>query len=159
MTDLNPEQVRDRFFVGSRLHQRPFARDEIMGRLRAVELGGLTRLERDLLMSWLAQGEALAAARKAIENASYYLQPNQGESVNVGAASCWLSTAYPHDHPNYLSPEQVVAFGFPDVTALASLSNRSSHRAEVGSPYCRYCGAHPRHWDQGCSNSPTKDTE
>lgn len=55
--------------------------------------------------------------RKANANASYYLTPNQGETSNRTAAQCWLRTAYPCEHPNYLTPERVIELGFTDVDA------------------------------------------
>ena len=49
-------------------------------------------------------------ALEAIAQASYALDPNQGEHSNPGLALMWLRTAYPKAHVNYLSREQVLMF-------------------------------------------------
>jgi hypothetical protein len=41
---------------------------------------------------------------RAVENASYALNPNQGERPDPTVASMWLRTTFPDDHPNYINP-------------------------------------------------------
>jgi TPR repeat protein len=56
---------------------------------------------------------ALAASEKAITNASYCLDPNQGEPPDPVEAYKWLRTTYPKDHPNYVDPSTLRP-GFSD---------------------------------------------
>lgn len=47
--------------------------------------------------------------REAIHNASYFLNPNQGEPADPSLASQWLRTTFPKDHPNYIDPAALVS--------------------------------------------------
>jgi len=67
--------VEKRYFVCDRLHQAPFDRVEIMGRLRAIERGGFTSLERELLLNYVERAadvprlcDALELATKALRD-------------------------------------------------------------------------------------------
>jgi hypothetical protein len=46
---------------------------------------------------------------RAIMNACYALDPNQGERPNPVTAYQWLRTTFPTDHPNYVDPSTLTA--------------------------------------------------
>lgn len=50
-------------------------------------------------------------ARRAIENASYALNPNQGERPDPTIAAMWLRTTFPKDHPSYIDPSHPLLDG------------------------------------------------
>lgn len=54
--------------------------------------------------------------RRAINKASYALNPNQGERPDMVAALTWLRTAYDEHDANYLTPERAeeLAPGLPE---------------------------------------------
>jgi hypothetical protein len=52
-------------------------------------------------------GESLEVMRRAIHEASYALNPNQGERPDPVRASMWLRTTFGEGHPNYVDPESL----------------------------------------------------
>lgn len=44
---------------------------------------------------------------RAINEACYALDPNQGERPDPSRAYQWLRTTFPSDHPNYVNPERL----------------------------------------------------
>jgi len=51
----------------------------------------------------------LETADRAIQNAAYLLDPNQGERPDPAEAYKWLRTTYPPTHANYVDPESLAA--------------------------------------------------
>jgi hypothetical protein len=81
-------------------------KNEIIHRQHIEKIAGDTTAREELL-------------DRAIFNASYYLNPNQGERVEASSARVWLNTTLPSDHPNYMSYKQAVKWA-PDVMAEMS---------------------------------------
>lgn len=60
--------------------------------------------------------------RRALTNAGYALNPNQGEHPNPESARDWIHTAYPEDHPCYVDPSTLDG-NFYDVSKIDGFSN------------------------------------
>lgn len=53
------------------------------------------------------QGFRRDRLERAISEAAYALDPNQGEKPNPSRAYQWLRTTFPPSHPNYVDPESL----------------------------------------------------